>query len=489
MSQEDISSSFLEQALGNLHATSRTAKGISDTSSSEEKPKLKTEGTELKDRATENFERTIRFVWQERYRPFQAPQELRKFIEQVAAQISDGLLQEGQGLFRTHDTKFAHQSRKGDIEREFQAFIEKLFDEMHREHVDAVPLAAWAEQEIDSHVHPFTDGCGRASKAISAWILGRYHMPLPQWESRDAYYANIDFGKNTPESWAQYYRSRIEGLIRPRTIYTHSHVDRDAVASLWAYRKYAVPKDAPVDVRFVRAADKPPVEPMSVALDIDAGIKGHRDSDGTTHSCFRTLMETYAPPRDRAAITKLLEYIDAVDAGGDGWIPPALSEHPDIQALQATGMGAILEALRNTYNGDDARLCAIFADIFDGMLERERLRILAQEEANSAEYPAGPAIAIIREKKSPFTNGVLFERGAKAVIYVDGMNLGVVRKDGEQFHLGDLLSNALEQRESGWYFHPKGYLAARGTQKSQALSPSVILPEEIAKILKDRIDI
>lgn len=494
MGNPDFSSSnvplqFYKSMITNLRSTSRTADGISDTSSSKEKPSLQTEGSKLKDKATENFKKVINSIWQNRYIKLDSLQELREFIENIATQISDGLLQNGQSLFRTWQTKYEHQTSPENIEREFQKFIETLFKNMHQEHPDPIALAAWAEQEIDSHIHPFADGCGRTSKAVSSWILSRYHMPLPNWESRKNYYSHIDFGDNTLSSWTNYYRSRVEYLQEPLfTVYTHKHVDRDALASVWAYKKYALPKDADINLQFIRAADSPEEDkPMQVALDLDCGIKGDQEPGGKVHSCFKKLMEIYAPPEDQEALEKVIKYIDLVDVEGDAWLPKKIAKNHNIKIFRSTDMKAILDSLRISYKKNDAKICETFEDIFDGLLQNNRLKILAKQEANKAEYPYGPDIAIIRDKKSQFTNGEIFDRGARVIIYVDGNSLGVVRKDGEAFHLGKILTGWLDEKESDWFAHPKGFVVARGTFQSPAKTPSHIQPEEIAKFLIEKI--
>ena len=122
---------FKQQLVETLEKTSRTAKGVSDVSSSNEKPELSTIGSKLEEKKKENFEKAIEFIWEERYRVFSSQTELRNFIEKVAIGISEGLLNKGQGLFRTWETKFAHQAKPQNIERDFNSFIGDLFQKIH----------------------------------------------------------------------------------------------------------------------------------------------------------------------------------------------------------------------------------------------------------------------------------------------------------------------------------------------------------------------
>ena len=336
---------------------------------------------------------------------------------------------------------------------------------------------------MDSRIHPFADGCGRTAKIISAWILARYHLHLPQWKSRDKYYQNIE--KNLTE-WEKYYLESIEGREMERIIHTHQFVDSDAVASVWAYKRYAIPKEQNVTVQFATAEKKRGLQPTEVFLDIDGGIKGEKEDDGKTHSCFKHLLDIYAPPDEREALKYLVEYINRIDTRGPGNLLKELGGE-SAKIISENSLREIIESLRHSRLRKDGDICSVFEEIFNGILERGRLKVAAEKEIARAEFPFGTDIAIIRERKNPFSVDLLFERGTKIVIYTDGNNIGVIRRDGEEFSLKDLLENKLGSQESGWFFHDHGFLAARGTFKNPSGSISSIKPEEIAKILKDKI--
>ena len=475
--------SFIQQLRNNLINTSRTARGASDTSASELKPGLTTAGDKLKEKTVENFERAIELVWKEKYHTFLSEPELREFVEQIAGVISEGLLQKDQNLFRTWETRLKHQTKSESIERDFESFVGELFRQMHSVHADGHKIAAFIEQRLDSRVHPFTDGCGRTAKILSAWIMARYHLPLPQWTSREEYYDHIE--KDLQE-WEQYYKSHVEGIEPQRTIHTHQFVDSDAVASVWAYKRYAVPETQEVKVEFATAGEKFDLQPTDIYLDIDGGIKGRKESDGRIHSCFKYLLDVYAPQEEREALKYLSEYIDQIDAYGPGNVLKPLGT--DVAKIVSENtLGQILENLRHSDLRADGDIYSVFEKIFDGVLERGKLRMEAQQEISRAEFPFGPNIAIIKDRKNPFSIDSLFERGAKVVIYTDGDNIGVVRKDGEDFSLKDMLEKELGDQEAGWFFHDHGFLAARGTFKNPSGSKSSIEPERIAEILSRKI--
>jgi CRISPR-associated protein Csx3 len=474
---------FAKKLIENLDKTSRTAKGISDTSSSDQKTELLVSGDKLKEKVRENFEKAIEFIWKEKYRTFSSEAELRKFVETAAAGISEGLLQKNQELFRTWETKLKHQTKPEDIEKDFKSFISELFKRLHSPHADGHKIAAFVEQRLDSRIHPFADGCGRTAKVISAWIMARYHLSFPEWTSRDEYYKNIE--KDLQE-WEKYYQAHIENVDSPITIHTHQFVDSDAVASLWAYKRYAVPETRETKIEFATAGEKSDLQSTDIFLDIDGGIKGKKESDGRTHSCFKYLLDLYAPPEEKEALRYLVEYIDRIDSYGPGNLLKPLGAET-AKVVSENTLREILESLRHSNLGTDKNIYSTFEPILNGILERGKLRMSAEQEASRAEFPFGTNIAIIRDRKNPFSADLLFERGAKVVIYTDGNNIGAIRKDGESFSLKDLLEEKLGRQETGWFFHDHGFLAARGTFKNPSSSKSSIEPEKIAEILNKRI--
>ncbi len=474
---------FVQALNNNLDTTSRTAKGVSDVSASDLKPKLSTDGESLKEKSRNNFDKMTELIWKEKYHAFSSSAELRQFIETIAAGISDGLLKPEQGLLRTWETKLSHQTKPENIERDFEIFINDLFQQLHSPHADGLKIAAFAEQRLDSRVHPFADGCGRTSKIVSAWILARYHLPLPQWTSRDEYYEQIE--KDLP-TWQAYYKNHVENADSPRTIHTHQKADSDAFSSVAAYKRYAIPAGHETNVKFVPAGTKTNLEATDVFLDIDGGMKGRKETDGRTHSSFRQIMEVYAPPEEREALKYLIEYIDSIDTYGPAELLKKLDAET-AKTISENTLRELLESLRYSNLKTDHDILTVFEEMFSGLLERGRLRIAASQEVARAEFPFGPTIAIVKEKKNPFTVDLLFEKGAQVVIYTDGNNIGVLRKDGAELNLKELLEVEIGSQESGWFFHDHGFMAARGTFKNPSTSKSKITPEIIAEILRKNI--
>lgn len=218
-SREDYS----KQALENLQATSRTAKGVVDTSASADKTEKMsrdlTVETAVK-RALQNFTDAIQYLYEHRQEQFNDPQKLRGFVERVAKQINAGITKEGVLIRSGMDsTKFPY-TKIADLESAMQQFYQELLHRLNEPMQDPKEIAAFIEYHIDPVDHFFADGCGKAAKAISAWSLMRVNMPLPHYRGRDEYYAHARLQNPTGdpvidkqqqwEQWLAYYKTLFE---------------------------------------------------------------------------------------------------------------------------------------------------------------------------------------------------------------------------------------------------------------------------------------
>jgi hypothetical protein len=193
---------FEQQALANLGKTSRTAKGVSDTSSSADKIKLAVpEGERLAAKTEENFRGAIKMAWDERNREFASPTDVQKFAETLARKVNDGVLPAGQGLYRTHET-LNNQTSPKEIKDAMGKFSSQFYEKLSTG-ADPVSTAAWVEKRM-SVIHPWADGVGRTTKALSAFVLARGGSSLPKYPDFKTYYSEI---KRSPESWDKFYRS------------------------------------------------------------------------------------------------------------------------------------------------------------------------------------------------------------------------------------------------------------------------------------------
>ena len=215
----DISKdSYLAAALENLHTTSRTARGVVDTSASVDKAGKMAEGLTGQDaaeKALDNFSAAVEFCYQNKDREFQDSNELRAFIEQLAQMINQGLLKAGILLREGADSAKYPYTRVAELAQAMEQFYQELLERLQDTQADPQTTAAFVEYRIDLTDHFFADGCGKVAKAVSAWTLMRAKSPLPHYDSRQQYYAHAprersgqdqSVDKQQWEQWLNYYK-------------------------------------------------------------------------------------------------------------------------------------------------------------------------------------------------------------------------------------------------------------------------------------------
>ena len=277
-------------------------------------------------------------------------------------------------------------------------------------------------------------------------------------------------------------------------IYTHINPDLDALASVWTIKTFAKGYER-AEVKFrSNDWDGAGMEEGDMAVDMDAGGKGIKgdSAEGLTHSCFATLVSKYVPKNDMGAIFNLVAFIDAQDTYGSAvkhFLPGLASEIQNI--LSFSGINAVFRAIQSMNHRKDYKVMNSMLEIFSGMLKAGRARQRAVVDAENAEISSCGNVAIISPKEYG-TNAVLFdEKGVRVIIYVDGFNLGIIRKDTETLSMSDHriveFVNSYDNIEE-WFAHPSGFLFCRGSRKSPANSLSKVYPQKlmelICKILK-----
>jgi hypothetical protein len=259
-------------------------------------------------------------------------------------------------------------------------------------------------------------------------------------------------------------------------ILTHMHPDLDALASAWLARRMRGNRE---EVRFVPASWPGPVSPQDLAVDIPAGIKGRLDpATGRVSSAFLQLLVRPEAGPFRRPLAPLAALVEAQDTTGCGLETLAGRDIPE--PVRAHGLPALIEAARQTLQ-DDARILEWASCIFDGILLQHDLREKESRQADAARW-SGP-VALVEGDAA----GELFRRGARAVVYSDGPNLGALRARDETFHLGDILEPWLRARgqADGWFFHSAGFIACHGSRKAPAAKPPAVPAVEVALHLSE----
>ena len=272
------------------------------------------------------------------------------------------------------------------------------------------------------------------------------------------------------------------------TIFTHFSVDLDAVASVWFTRRL-VPGFLEASVAFKPANwDGTGLEDGDIALDIAAGGKGFKgieNPDGTVSACFKGLLVRHGSEEVQIALANLADYVDAHDSRGNAFkfLAPDLDENAG-RILGAASLNVVLRAIQAVNPRNDGVVVEKMGEIFDGILEMNLAKVRAVAEADRAELFGGGAVALVENSKEFGTNGILFDRGVQAVIYVDGNNLGAIRAGSCQVRM-DCLAGIVEAsgESADWFGHPAGFLYCRGSRKAPAETPSAVNPRELAEAL------
>lgn len=202
----------------NLMKMSRTANQRVDTSASATKASviLIHSGEAAQQTALRNTARTLRFLYENRACVFAGSDALSELLLKVASAANQDIVKPGE-LFRSgEDSSVFPYARIRDIPALYQWFVRELFWRIATPEQDPVETSCFAEYLINFIGHFFSDGCGKISMLVSAYVLMRAELPLPHYDSRASYYAHAK-GQNIPtrehimdqalyESFLAYYR-------------------------------------------------------------------------------------------------------------------------------------------------------------------------------------------------------------------------------------------------------------------------------------------
>jgi len=203
---------FEQQALQNAFATSRTMLGTYDSSSGEAKPKSAvTDGDELVAISVRNYKSTLDRVWKDKDADFDAV-KVRELLDDVGYLTTRGSLHIEAPVERTFESPY--YIPLSEVPARLNSFSEELAERLTNKK-DAVATAAFVEQELNN-IHPWNDGVGRSTRAISAMILARGGQPLPKYPvTGKDYFKHIN---DSPQEWERFYRTLIPGL-RTASVY------------------------------------------------------------------------------------------------------------------------------------------------------------------------------------------------------------------------------------------------------------------------------
>jgi hypothetical protein len=182
--------------------------------------------------------------------------------------------------------------------------------------------------------------------------------------------------------------------------------------------------------------------------------------------------------RDLAALDKVIQFVIA--SRSPDVVEELLGEKNEI--ISFVSLSGILWAYEAKFK-DERIVFEKMCEIFDGMLATGRSRLKIEDEAKDKTEWVTKNIAIVKNAKGVGVNGAVFQKGAKIIIFVDGNNMGIIRRDDfSMLRMDDeIIKEALGDEKGNWFFHHSGYLAACGTRKSPKETPSKIDPYFLAQ--------
>jgi uncharacterized UPF0160 family protein len=268
-------------------------------------------------------------------------------------------------------------------------------------------------------------------------------------------------------------------------IVTHSFSDLDAILSMYLVETFLIPETEKAELFFLPAnTPKEDLENFDFVVDMGKVYdpeKGRFDHHGnfTNESAVSLLKKYLDKMKIKTFLEPLLEYVHHQDLSGN-YVREIVGRKNEV--LEFTSLHNILCSLRNARKSD-LEIYLFFKEIFNALSERKKA--LSEVEKNISKVVSfpHPSIAIIDGGTGLETVYVWEEfPQVKIVIYRDGNNIGLIRRDGEEIDLTKLQQYIDEE---GWFFHITGFIAARGTKKAPADSPSKYKPDDLAKIALD----
>ena len=181
---------YQAHVLGNLTRVSRTARGIVDTNASADKAeKMAADLTAqtAAERAHQNVKEAVALAYDNKDHEINTAKEVRDLIEKLARTVNKDITK-SDVLYRSGAESPKHFSRIADLEPAMQQFSQELIERLQDPKSNPIDNAAFAEYRIDLRDHFFADGCAKTSKVVSAWVLMRAGLRIPDYPDRLEYY-------------------------------------------------------------------------------------------------------------------------------------------------------------------------------------------------------------------------------------------------------------------------------------------------------------
>ncbi len=257
-------------------------------------------------------------------------------------------------------------------------------------------------------------------------------------------------------------------------IYTHLHLDLDAASAVSLFL-LANPKYKIQNVRFVSAEFSKPLGPTDVALDIHAngqGIKGFKTS--AFSEVLKIIDKKYRP-----CFQNLADFVDAHDSTGNWKGVYGLPKNFNLPNILD-----FFRAYQRAHPGRDADMLRVWYAYIKGLWlsyqDFQKAKKVIKDK-NKVRWIKAEHTVLVKGKVPQQVFSLLFDHGARFVIYDRENTMGVMRSPKEKTHIGDNIKWLLPE----WFHHPSGFLSCWGTVKCPKDKPCGEDPEYIAEIVSN----
>jgi len=285
-------------------------------------------------------------------------------------------------------------------------------------------------------------------------------------------------------------------------IYTHKSIDPDACFSVLGIIKYKFgqsfseffknPKWKSLIIFKDANWNGDGMGENDIAVDLFAGgkgIKGVVDEGNRIDSATLEILEKFAPHYDQRALENLVCYLNEKDATGDAiesLLPDSDKSRDDFKRIfKMASLDGIFRAVQLAFQYDDYKVIQHFSWVFDGMLIQGKKQLKSAEEYSKRAKVHGKKnnIVFLNMNEAPLSLcDLAFEKGAEIVIYQNGNDIGIKRRNFSKFPVDHpLILKVIERAgETGqWFIHPAKFLICRGSNKARAKSKSTVRPDQL----------
>jgi len=231
---------FVDTTMTQLNRTSRTLAGKVDATGQKGKFRalVRMKGDKAAKLADANMKRVLRKLWSDRDKQFTGPDELLAYFDEIAAEVSRGILKDGH-LLRESEGKAEYRYAGVDEIPQIRATLAgTVLTMMDDPEVDPVDTAAYLKWTMDHDGHIYADGVGKTSTALASWILAREGIAPPNLPYFKDYIAKVDEAKSGPAPYPEF-RSYYKSLVRSRNYSKQNYYDFDAPETAIADAEYS----------------------------------------------------------------------------------------------------------------------------------------------------------------------------------------------------------------------------------------------------------